>query len=481
MLILAVLLPFHLLFNLDYAPAQLTDAIIEFTPPDNAIWLQNLLGVLSFPAALLGGVMLTGLCAAFSGMIYTLLSRWSRLLAALAASALLPLSIAALFPIRYTPVTVLPLLLIGPLLAVTLRPERVRAAPGSDQPDSTPLISRRQLLINLGLFSLGGIVISTIDSLPAYQFALNAARAGARLFDFTPPAARQPGFPAPGEIDEVTAVADFYEMRKSPDAVSPVRPDWQLVIDGLVDKPLTLSLAEIQAHPRADVYITRQCVSNPVGGNLISTALMSGARLSDVLAKAGVQSAAREVVFYGRDGYAESVPLADALDRGLLVYAMNGLLLPDAHGAPLKVEVPGLYGFRNMKWLARIALVAVPFQSVWIQEGWTALRYKTMSRIDAVTANPNGGATICGVAFGGLAGIQAVEVQINGGDWLAATLNTPPLAAGTWLQWRIDLPQRGSLTVKVRATDGQGQPQIDTDHVQFPDGATGLHTLSVQL
>jgi DMSO/TMAO reductase YedYZ molybdopterin-dependent catalytic subunit len=208
---------------------------------------------------------------------------------------------------------------------------------------------------------------------------------------------------------------------------------------------------------------------------------MSGARLSDVLTKSSVQAGATQAVFYGRDGYAESVPLTDALDRGLLVYAMNGVLLPDDHGAPLKVEVPGLYGFRNMKWLTRIALVATPFQSVWIQEGWTALDYKTMSRIDAITANPSGGATIAGIAFAGLRGIKSVEVQINGGAWQAAILHTPPISDKSWTQWRLDILQRGQLTVIVRATDGSGVAQISDDHGQFPDGATGLHHVTIQL
>ena len=173
--------------------------------------------------------------------------------------------------------------------------------------------------------------------------------------------------------------------------------------------------------------------------------------------------------------------LADALDRGLLVYAMNGLLLPDAHGAPLKVEVPGLYGFRNMKWLTRIELVSDPFQSIWTLEGWTARDYKTMSRIDAITKNPNGGTTIAGIAFAGLHGIQRVEVQVNGGQWQPATLHQPPISANSWTQWRLDITERGTLTVTVRATDEHGLAQIRENHPQFPDGATGLHSMTVAL
>ncbi len=481
MLILAALLPFYLIFKIDYAPTLVSNTIIEFTPPDNAIALQNALGALSFPFALLGGIMIVGLIGLIVGLIYALLRSINGLLATIGASLIMPALVWLFFPIHMNAAALAPLLATGLLIAlITRRDPLLIARKATTGTPGTP-INRRVILQRAVIFSFGGLLLSFIDGLPVYQAALDAARAGRKLFDFSAPAPRVTGFPAPDALPEVTDVADFYVMRKFPTVVPPAPPDWKLTIDGLVDQPLALSFEQVQAFPRADVYLTRECVSNPVAGSLISTALMSGARLTDVLKGAGVQANVIQLVFYGRDGYSESVPLADALDRGLLVYAMNGLFLPDAHGSPLKVEVPGLYGFKNMKWLTRIEAVSTPYKSVWTQEGWTETAiYKTTSRVDAIAPAANG-AVLSGSAFAGTRGISKVEVQINGGAWQTATLNTPPLSAQTWVQWRLDTPLRGTLSVTVRAVDGTGAPQIETPQKQFPDGASGLHTLKANI
>ena len=200
-----------------------------------------------------------------------------------------------------------------------------------------------------------------------------------------------------------------------------------------------------------------------------------------------MRSNALQLVFYGRDGYSESVPIDHARQYGLLVYAMNGLLLPDTHGAPIKVEVPGLYGFKNMKWLTRIEVVDTPYRSVWTQEGWTeSAIYQTMSRIDTIAPRTDAagkivGLTAAGVAFAGLRGISKVEVQINSGDWQAAALNMPSISDKTCTQWRIDSPAHGPVSVSVRATDESGTLQVETPHPQFPNGATGWHTVTVTI
>jgi DMSO/TMAO reductase YedYZ molybdopterin-dependent catalytic subunit len=212
---------------------------------------------------------------------------------------------------------------------------------------------------------------------------------------------------------------------------------------------------------------------------------MSGVKLAEVLDRAGVQSKTVQLVFYGRDGYSESVPIDHARRYGLLVYAMNGVLLPEAHGAPVKVEVPGLYGFKNMKWLTRIVAVDTPYQSVWTQEGWTSTAvYQTMSRIDVIAPRKDGaghtiGVTIAGIAFAGVRGISQVEVQINEGNWQPAILNAPPISDLTWTQWQIESPAQGQVTVSVRATDGSGVLQTAEAHPQFPNGATGWHSLTM--
>lgn len=471
-IVLGVLLPFYLLFKIDYAPTLASNAIIEYTPPDNAIALQNLLGPFSFPFALMGGIMLIGMMGLLVGLAYGLVRRLSILLAVIGASVLMIGIVWLAYPAHMTAPALMPFLATGPLLwAITRRDPQVSAAGQG--------ISRREVLKRAAVFSFGGLLLSAIDGFPVFTAALNAARAGRKLFDYTPPAARVEAFQLSNPTPEVTPVEDFYVMRKFPTVVPPVLPDWKLTISGLVQKPLALTFEEIQAFPRSDVYLTRQCVSNPVGGNLISTAFFSGARLADVIKGTNVKPEAVQLVFYGRDGYSEGVPLDYALEHGLLPYAMNGVFLPEAYGAPLKAEVPGLYGFKNMKWLERIEAVDQPYRSVWAREGWTETAIvKTMSRIDAVKVTEHG-ATLLGIAFAGIRGISRVEVQINGGDWQAATLHTPPLSGQTWVQWRFDIEQRGTLNIAVRAVDGTGALQIEAKQPQFPDGASGYHSMTV--
>jgi DMSO/TMAO reductase YedYZ molybdopterin-dependent catalytic subunit len=478
LIILAVLLPLYLALKIDYAPTLVSNAIIERTPPDNAIALQNALGALSFPFALMGGIMIMASLGLPVGLLYGLF-RKNRALAAGIASLLMPALAFLLFPDHMTPVALVPLLAVGPLLLwLTRRP----VAPPAAEPPTGAGLTRRALLQRAAIFSVGGLALSVIDGFPVFVAALNATKPGARLFDFTAPAPRKPEFPAPGGVAEITPAESFYVMRKFPTVVPPVAPDFRLVIDGLVDRPQQLSLDELYKLPRQDTYLTRQCVSNPVGGSLISTAYFSGVPLADLIKTAGIQAGAVQLKFYGRDGYEESVPVGYALAHGLIAYAMNGTALSDAHGAPLKMEIPGLYGFKNMKWLTRIEAIGTPFQSIWAHEGWTeTANYKTMSRVDSIAANPAGGTTLCGVAFAGIRSITTVEVQVNGGPWQDALLHLPPLNGQTRVQWRLDIPDRGALTVAVRATDGEGAPQIADKQPQFPDGASGYHTVTVTI
>ena len=214
---------------------------------------------------------------------------------------------------------------------------------------------------------------------------------------------------------------------------------------------------------RSDVYLTRQCISNPVGGNLINTVLMSGVMLADVMKQAGVKPGAVDFVFYGRDGYSESVPIVYALEHGLLAYAMNGMYLPEIYGVPVRLEVPGLYGFKNMKWLDWIEVVDKHYVAIWEEQGWTEQPIvKMISWIDVIKPTERG-VLIAGIADAGLRSISAVEVKVNDVAWQKAILHVPPLANRTWVQWRAeikngDILKESKLNVSVRAVDGSGAP-----------------------
>jgi hypothetical protein len=264
-------------------------------------------------------------------------------------------------------------------------------------------------------------------------------------------------------------------MRKFPTPIPGVPADWKLEISGLVENPLTFSLDELTAFPRTDAYMTRQCISNPVGGNMISTALMSGVPLRDLLQMAKVQPTATEVVFHGRDGYSETIDLQYGLENGLITYAMNGTALPEAHGAPVRVEMPGLYGFKSLKWLDRIEVIDYHHVAIWEEQGYTAKPIvKTMSRIDVAVENANT-VMVAGIAFAGKRGISRVEVKVDDSDWQDAILHVPPLSDLTWVQWRADIPAAENALITVRAVDGDDNPQIEIAQPQKPDGASGLH------
>lgn len=482
----AILLPFWLLVQdaVFFAPKLVSDFIIEHTPPDNAISLQNALGAFAMPSALMGGVMFVAMLGLVAGLLYGVLKTRSRPLAVFGASVVQPLVVLICFPNTGDhPLTLLPMLLTGPIVD---RLARRDPALVFGQGNTTAGITRRTFLSRLAMFSIGGTVVSIVGGIPVYLSEIASRRTGRRLFDFTPPQARKTGFDITELTTEITPVENFYQMRKFATPVPTVPLNWNLTLGGLIERPLTLSLDDLMRMPRSDMYLTRQCISNPVDGSLISTAMMSGVMLADVLKPAGLKPGAVDFVFYGRDGYSESVPIAHALEHGLLAYAMNGMYLPEIHGAPVRLEVPGLYGFKNMKWLDRIEVVDKHYVAIWEEQGWTGQPIvKTMSRIDVVKLTERG-VLIAGIAYAGLRSISSVEVRVNEGKWQQATLHVPPLASRTWVQWRAEIEngevlKDRKLSVQVRAVDGEGAPQIEAQQKQFPDGASGLHTTTITL
>ncbi len=263
------------------------------------------------------------------------------------------------------------------------------------------------------------------------------------------------------------------------------RPDvdisaWSLSVEGLVQRPQRLSFADLLALPRRDQLVTQECVSNPVGGPLISTALFSGVPIAALLDQTGVASGATAVLFRSPDGHEEAIPLALARDpRVLLAYGMNGALLEQAHGFPARALLPGLYGYKGVKWVDTVRLTDDPRAGYWERNGWVALpEAHTMARIDVARRVPEG-LLVAGVAFAGRRGVRAVQVRVNRGPWRLAELHTPALSPLTWVQWRLTLPARGIVTLQARAIDGAGRVQTDTVHDQYPSGATGYHTVSV--
>lgn len=343
---------------------------------------------------------------------------------------------------------------------------------GNQELRSSSDAGRRRML---GVVSFGVVIVSLgalgLKLLPRwYQTTLNAPEA--RLT---------------GPLPEVTPVENFYVVSKNfTDPVIDPRK-WTLDIRGLVDRRLKLSLFDLYDMHSATEWVTMECVSNKVGGDLISTGSFTGVPLRDLLDAAGPRPRASWVTFITRDGYGESLMLTSIQESPeiLVAYGLNGSPLPIAHGFPARLVVPGRYGMKSPKWLDSIEVVDHEVRGFWEREGWDRdAVVKTTARIDV----PTYGATLnvdfvrlSGVAFGGNRGISKVEYSADGGaTWTQAQLR-PPLSSLAWVLWesRWLPPKEGKYVLKVRATDGIHQLQDAELASSYPNGASGYDSIPV--
>lgn len=290
----------------------------------------------------------------------------------------------------------------------------------------------------------------------------------------------------PGTSPEVTPPAAFYVVSKN--EVDPVvkAGDWSLDIRGMVDSPQKLSYQQFLALPTVDQFTTLECISNNIGGDLISNGYWTGVPLSKLLDQVGAQKNATLVIFTSADGYKESLPVANARQPDvLLAHTLDGAPLADKHGFPLRVITPGLYGMKNPKWLTRIELSTTPITGFWEQSGWDPGKgIETMARFDTKPSNVALGQPLDlgGVAFAGDRGVTAVQVSTDGGkSWSNAALK-PPLSPLTWALWSFTwTPDRkATYQVKVRAVDGRGSSQDPSRHDSYAAGASGYDTITIK-
>ena len=331
---------------------------------------------------------------------------------------------------------------------------------------------RRRLLstvpITIAALSLGALAVKL---LPAwYQAIFNPPEAGLR-----------------GPSPELTPVGNFYVVSKNFSDPSVDGQSWRLRVGGLVERPARLSLSELRALAGTSEYVTMECISNNVGGDLMSTGSFTGVRLRDLVAMAGPRPEGTWVAFAARDGYTESLPmtLVQGAPEIIVAYALNGDALPMSHGFPARMIIPGHYGMKGPKWLDSIELVNRESGGYWEQQGWDHNAIvKTTARIDV----PNdadivklGPISVAGVAFAGTRGISKVEYSTDGGStWNEAPFR-PPLSTMTWVLWNVEwTPAReGSYRLMARAIDGMGNPQDQRTAPSYPSGATGYHGIHV--
>ncbi len=325
---------------------------------------------------------------------------------------------------------------------------------------------------------------------PAAEAAVEAASDSTQVAVAAP----DPTFDVDGLSTLITPNHEFYRIDTALVLPRVNTETWRLRVTGMVDEPLELTLSELLSMPAREETVTLACVSNEVGGDLVGNAVWLGIPLADLLAKAGVQPGATQIVARSVDGFTVGFPTELALDGrpSMVALGMNGEPLPIDHGFPARMIVPGLYGYVSAtKWLGEIELTTLEqFDAYWIRRGWAKDGpIKTQSRIDVPRSGKTvtaGTVTVAGVAWAGGRSISAVQVRMirdgeKDGEWLDTRLSVA-LSQSSWRQWVAEWTATpGDYRIEVRATDGDGETQTKVRRNPDPDGATGYHGIKVKV
>jgi len=471
-------------------PVAVAEALTSLVPGNVADWAITTFG--RHDKQVLVGGMLVVLAIVFALLGLAARRRWW--LTALGYVAIAVIGGAAvLSKPEETPVDLMPLLLgaltwlVGFVLA-TQWLRRWEVVEESEDPAHEPSHTRR-------IFFTGIVSMAVVAG--ALGVLGRVAGGARRNVEESRRLLRLEGVTAPGAPSGVqvgvkgiapwqTPTSDFYLIDTAyiEPAIEPAQ--WRLRVHGMVEREVTLTYDDLIGRGLTEDWMTLNCVSNEVGGDLIGNAWWSGVRLSGILAEAGPLEGADAVLQTSQDGWTCGTPLTALTDHrnALLAVAMNGEPLPIEHGFPVRTVVPGLYGYVSAcKWV--VDMEVTQFDKVtgyWVDKGWSEQGpVKLASRIDV----PREGATVAAgqVVFGGVAwhqhtGISGVEVSVDGGGWTRAELGRVP-SVDTWVQWRVALPvAKGDHEVRVRAIDESGAVQTGVRAAPAPNGATGWHTVS---
>ncbi|MGA8995437.1 MAG: molybdopterin-dependent oxidoreductase, partial [Nocardioidaceae bacterium] len=324
-------------------------------------------------------------------------------------------------------------------------------------------------------------------------FGGSAAAASRADLTLPVPASPAPAAPAalqvPGITPYLTPNRDFYRVDTALQIPDVPIDGYRLRIHGMVERELDLSYEDLLRRRLVERRITLTCVSNPVGGPYVGNATWLGVPVRDLLEEAGVRDGADAVKSTSADDMTIGTPLGPLLeaDRDAIVaVGMNGEPLPLAHGFPVRMVVPGLYGYVSAtKWLVDLEVTRfADFKAYWSTRGYSVKApIKTASRIDVPRsfARVKAGTPVpvAGVAWSQDRGIRGVEVRVDGGRWQSAVLADQD-SLDTWRQWRWTwTPEPGNHLLEVRATDATGYTQTSDRAPIAPNGATGWHSVSV--
>lgn len=336
----------------------------------------------------------------------------------------------------------------------------------------------RRALIGTGISAAIGAACGGAKS--GQQSTSTTANLADKVIDLRP---TQTTVPAP---EYITPQNDFFLI----DTVGAMYPrldekEWSLRIHGMVDREVTITYADLLAMPQVEHVVTLACVSNEVGDELIGNATWKGVLLADVLREAGVAAEAEQLVSTSADGWTCGTPVAAVLDGrpAMLATHMNGEVLSGEHGYPVRMIVPGLFGFVSAtKWVTEIeATTWDAFTPYWLERGWAReAPIISSSRIDA----PRPGQSVMaeGVNVGGFAwaprdGVQRVEIRVDDGPWVAGEI-VEKTTGDAWVQWRTRIAvAKGRRVLTVRCVDTKGREQVAEERDVIPAGATGLHSV----
>ncbi|MFJ9516922.1 molybdopterin-dependent oxidoreductase [Kitasatospora sp. NPDC101801] len=364
-------------------------------------------------------------------------------------------------------------------------------ADADPEPDRAAPSRRTVLAATGGTVLLGGLAVAGGRTLSDRRYDVSTAREAVRL---PAPARSAPPLPpgvrpdTPGLSSFVTPNQEFYRVDT---ALTLPRIDprrWALRIHGLVDRPLLISYDELLRYPLEELDHTLSCVSNEIGGPYVGTTRWLGVSLPALLRRAGVRSGADQLVGRSEDGMTIGTPLESVLDgrRALVAVAMNGEVLPVAHGFPCRTVVPGFYGYTSAtKWLVDLDVTSfAAYDPYWVERGWDRTgEVRTASRIDVPAPFARvaaGDVAVAGTAWATHRGIAAVELRVDGGPWAEVRL-AADAGPDVWRQWSHTWTgaRPGTHRLEVRATDGTGSVQTGSRATPFPAGATGWHSTVV--
>jgi DMSO/TMAO reductase YedYZ molybdopterin-dependent catalytic subunit len=372
-----------------------------------------------------------------------------------------------------TALTAEPVLALGPAVPVgvlTTLGSLERATPEIEPTRRRTLGTIAGTLAFVGAAVVGGTALRPDRPLPDAPNSEGSAelmeRAGSRELDLE--TSRLPGL--------VSSIGGFYNVDIAEFDPNVPAETWSLTLRGEVEAERTISYDELIESESENRLVTLRCVGEDLNAQKLDTAVWTGVPIRPLIESVDPNGECGCAMLRGEDGYSVQFPV-EVLADGFLAWGMNGKQLPQSHGYPVRILIPGHWGETNVKWLTEIELLEEEADGYWEQRGWQGTgTVKTVAKLwdEGITTLDDGRIELAGHAYAGTRGIDAVEVSVDGGEtWADADLSEPLPDEDVWRQWRYTFEPSGSHEAVVRAIDGEGNVQIREESDPSPSGASG--------